>query len=203
MVLVVFSDPGLSPPTRGNPAYLRHGHAMPRSIPAHAGEPWQRRRPRLQIPVYPRPRGGTAHGGVRARSWGGLSPPTRGNPNRLALVRQMLGSIPAHAGEPCGSPPACPPAGVYPRPRGGTQIAFGKSGLRVGLSPPTRGNHRPMPVAAVVRGSIPAHAGEPRREGARTAAGGVYPRPRGGTTIGVLAKSDSQGLSPPTRGNPP
>ena len=70
---------GLSPPTRGNPIVCAYRAAARRSIPAHAGEPIQRR-PGYQCEgVYPRPRGGTAHDGLRRAGGLGLSPPTRGN----------------------------------------------------------------------------------------------------------------------------
>ena len=52
-------------------------------------------------------------------------------------------------------------------------------------------------------GSIPAHAGEPASspDGGRGA--GVYPRPRGGTSLGIRRHLANRGLSPPTRGNRP
>ena len=56
---------GLSPPTRGNRARLWRNPHRRRSIPAHAGEPPRKVWRRLCVEVYPRPRGGTAHGGVR------------------------------------------------------------------------------------------------------------------------------------------
>ena len=49
--------------------------------------------------------------------------------------------------------------------------------------------------------SIPAHAGEPVREGGLANLLMVYPRPRGGTVSTTRASTRSWGLSPPTRGN--
>ena len=91
---------GLSPPTRGNhaeaiPSVLRYG-----SIPAHAGEPFISAPRRWARRVYPRPRGGTGGVGAGGGAAGGLSPPTRGNPNTRAARARTVGSIPAHAGEP-------------------------------------------------------------------------------------------------------
>ena len=131
---------GLSPPTRGNRIGSCRLASRIGSIPAHAGEPYGRRRRGGKRPVYPRPRGGT---GVEAGAWAGgagLSPPTRGNRRRNRSRAARLGSIPAHAGEPAGAVFALRPRRVYPRPRGGTRRTFATCGGRRGLSPPTRGN---------------------------------------------------------------
>ena len=75
--------------------------------------------------------------------------------------------------------------------------------VAAGLSPPTRGNRREMPVREIKGGSIPAHAGEPDSHTATHRERGVYPRPRGGT-VGTRSSGDKgKGLSPPTRGNRP
>ena len=52
------------------------------------------------------------------------------------------------------------------------------------------------------RGSIPAHAGEPRIRDFNHALISVYPRPRGGTCARNRTPGTLVGLSPPTRGNP-
>ena len=71
----------------------------------------------------------------------GLSPRTRGNRRVWATQRVDFGSIPANAGEP-GSE-GCPGAErrVYPRERGGTEVARLRKDMAEGLSPRTRGNH--------------------------------------------------------------
>ena len=134
----------------------------------------------------------------------GLSPPTRGNPEARHSVVAVERSIPAHAGEPRAVRALAAPPMVYPRPRGGTraggeQLAAGGKGL----SPPTRGNPGVSHPALHLRGSIPAHAGEPSKACSGTGDREVYPRPRGGTGWQDILASDSEGLSPPTRGNPP
>ena len=117
---------GLSPPTRGNLIVNGLTLILPRSIPAHAGEPY----PDLAAPesaaVYPRPRGGTAHALTGARGRPGLSPPTRGNPANLPERQSCPRSIPAHAGEPATSARGRSATAVYPRPRGGTSALVGK-----------------------------------------------------------------------------
>ena len=177
-----FGALGLSPPTRGNPKAAGRARRRPRSIPAHAGEPKNARKPAWRSSVYPRPRGGTPQNAHLTARWAGLSPPTRGN---LAIDGEPdmdEGSIPAHAGEPPPAAALCVRAEVYPRPRGGTRrFSFARKPNR-GLSPPTRGN--------LARASGCPHFWT------------VYPRPRGGTYDIREIESGEAGLSPPTRGNP-
>ena len=151
--------------------------------------------------VYPRPRGGTGWQAGCRRTAGGLSPPTRGNQWPEGIDKGFTRSIPAHAGEPRRRPRRQPPCAVYPRPRGGTtRLVTSQAGGR-GLSPPTRGNPIVWARGLISMRSIPAHAGEPPRTESRYCRGGVYPRPRGGTSYDVRLISVNRGLSPPTRGN--
>ena len=76
-------------------------------------------------------------------------------------MKVSLRSIPAHAGEPLDEAVAAGAGKVYPRPRGGTLHVHRENGDGRGLSPPTRGNRREFAFLVFVRGSIPAHAGEP------------------------------------------
>ena len=192
---------GLSPPTRGN----QHGNSAKRrygrSIPAHAGEPPSGEPSDGERRVYPRPRGGTHTLVLRAALAFGLSPPTRGNLALLPSHHRAAGSIPAHAGEPELHGVRDNWRGVYPRPRGGTELILIVANAQEGLSPPTRGNlpHGVDPVSDT--GSIPAHAGEPVRSDPSFALRRVYPRPRGGTHSESERVPASIGLSPPTRGN--
>ena len=80
------------------------------------------------------------------------------------------GSIPAHAGEPWDTGGWSRDAGVYPRPRGGTDGATMTAVAAEGLSPPTRGNPDDERSTLADARSIPAHAGEPRAD-ARQQAG--------------------------------
>ena len=173
---------GLSPPTRGNRRRL-----APFGCPRR---------------VYPRPRGGTLLLACERDIGEGLSPPTRGNRAGLPLFRRLRRSIPAHAGEPPGRAAERRSRGVYPRPRGGTASSRIAASRKSGLSPPTRGNRRRGVARRAQVGSIPAHAGEPATAIAPPDTDGVYPRPRGGTPERVGGFLISEGLSPPTRGNP-
>ena len=172
------------------------------SIPANAGEPSAHHGRDRVVRVYPRERGGTAAIFLLPSSVRGLSPRTRGNPHHLQRHAQINGSIPANAGEPPITFREILPTGVYPRERGGTQATGEVLDLSAGLSPRTRGNRRSHVAQRPYHGSIPANAGEPRRDGRGPAEGGVYPRERGGTVWARRAASRLLGLSPRTRGNP-
>ena len=160
---------GLSPPTRGNLVDLDPESRPVGSIPAHAGEPPISRSSLSPYGVYPRPRGGTTREVAMRLSRRGLSPPTRGNRPKPCVRRLPMRSIPAHAGEPCGTRPTHTDRAVYPRPRGGTLTSLRCQPRTPGLSPPTRGNRAASLPAPLFRRSIPAHAGEPRESRGRRA----------------------------------
>ncbi len=66
-----------------------------------------------------------------------------------------------------------------------------------------RGNHLRPVAASGIRGSIPAHAGEPWTTEPDRGSSGVYPRACGGTALQGTGLRPQQGLSPRMRGNPP
>ena len=193
---------GLSPRTRGNRRAPAPAGRPPRSIPANAGEPAAPSSRARARRVYPRERGGTPEPWFANTSGSGLSPRTRGNLLGKPFASKPKGSIPANAGEPSTFPRWRTSTGVYPRERGGTCAADQAPHLAAGLSPRTRGNHKPIPLRGQRQGSIPANAGEP---GSRASASGprrVYPRERGGTRTTRAGRGFGAGLSPRTRGNP-
>ena len=192
---------GLSPPTRGNRRHLVRDRLQRRSIPAHAGEPWDGASRIWRKAVYPRPRGGTADESSTPCRMSGLSPPTRGNQVMLIGLPRFGGSIPAHAGEPTLPSVGWRASRVYPRPRGGTTVAETALMRVEGLSPPTRGNPRLVQSLHDGERSIPAHAGEPYPRASDLWRVSVYPRPRGGTARSPAPTRKGRGLSPPTRGN--
>ena len=155
------SPSGLSPRTRGNPQTLRDEQSRGGSIPANAGEPGPRTPRAALCRVYPRERGGTLRCHGPARSPGGLSPRTRGNPQRDRPVRALPGSIPANAGEPVRDGRSGRRRTVYPRERGGTRKLSATPTMGTGLSPRTRGNRPARRSPCGGCGSIPANAGEP------------------------------------------
>ena len=181
MAVIVLRLSGLSPRVRGNPH--RRGRAgRPRgSIPACAGEPQSRSGGSVGSRVYPRVCGGTWVQSRPCPPWGGLSPRVRGNRAILTLGLHLIRSIPACAGEPSQRLLDYPTARVYPRVCGGTSSVGEYAGMTPGLSPRVRGNPEHLLYSRIVLGSIPACAGEPRRQGMPRGWHWVYPRVCGGT----------------------
>ena len=112
---------GLSPRVRGNPIRVIWGAISARSIPACAGEPSQRPNPPRLSPVYPRVCGGTGWFLFSTPTIVGLSPRVRGNQLPVHGYFQLVGSIPACAGEPVSAQLAVAVVMVYPRVCGGTE----------------------------------------------------------------------------------
>ena len=193
---------GLSPRGRGNRGRTRGRGIYRRSIPAWAGEPVHWKPWRSLTAVYPRVGGGTDTSyNLRAR-YKGLSPSGRGNRFMSQAEGERCRSIPAWAGEPTVSPCTSALVTVYPRVGGGTHRRGQLSHMREGLSPRGRGNHVPLGYLKVLRGSIPAWAGEPPPAAPCAGPAPVYPRVGGGTGSNISAISAISGLSPRGRGNP-
>ena len=171
---------GLSPPTRGSLGIGGRALSGQGSIPAHAGEPFLLVRHDSSLGVYPRPRGGAVATRLSSRGRRGLSPPTRGSHSRSSVRRDVVRSIPAHAGEPFEVAAGTVVNRVYPRPRGGAHNRIPGPVAARGLSPPTRGSQIELKELHSRQGSIPAHAGEPLAGNSSGPTGTVYPRPRGG-----------------------
>ena len=135
------------------------------------------------------------------RLFHGLSPRMRGNQSKVTLKEILDGSIPAHAGEPGGHCLCSSVKGVYPRACGGTHVPKIARAASSGLSPRMRGNHRYDSKETVFYGSIPAHAGEPRKHWGESSNDRVYPRACGGTITVFRSQQHARGLSPRMRGN--
>ena len=152
----------------------------------------------------------------------GLSPRVRGNPARAMAAGEIIGSIPACAGEPAPTGPhwhytavyprvcggtdrtACPSTSagrVYPRVCGGTAGFWPGSKTTLGLSPRVRGNLRRRHLPRRLLRSIPACAGEPKSKHPAPFVPGVYPRVCGGTAFAACPTWGITGLSPRVRGN--
>ena len=155
---------GLSPRVRGN-RLCRPSPSSPQgSIPACAGEPSIREGKRQPEEVYPRVCGGTI-GSTRRRTFvNGLSPRVRGNLAVSQPATSSRRSIPACAGEPPSVQHGAVSQRVYPRVCGGTVRGRIYIPHRHGLSPRVCGNLTALTRSAVPPRSIPACAGEPRRD---------------------------------------
>ena len=168
---------------------------------AQAGEPLPTSKLRSCRRAYPRAGGGTSQHRHPAAPPRGLSPRRRGNRPHGAQRRQVLGPIPAQAGEPRSRFAALVIRRAYPRAGGGTSSRKVERFLSKGLSPRRRGN---LPNQRRIRfrgGPIPAQAGEPTRSALRPCRYGAYPRAGGGTGGGMEARPRDPGLSPRRRGN--
>ena len=130
----------------------------------------------------------------------GLSPRVRGKLRYSFIARPPLRSIPACAGEAGRRPGTADRQGVYPRVCGGSMAREWRDEGRGGLSPRVRGKRRRVPGGATSRRSIPACAGEARRQLAQQIPAEVYPRVCGGSVGEVLGGVLVDGLSPRVRG---
>ena len=110
-------------------------------------------------------------------------------------------SIPACAGEPTPCRRRVYKPSVYPRVRGGTEIAHITRSLKGGLSPRARGNRDTLAYSGADERSIPACAGEPWKWAFEPLTVRVYPRVRGGTSQPRIFLYCAGGLSPRARGN--
>ena len=174
---------GLSPLVRGNPSGESNGIENQRTIPARAGEPGHRAGDGRGTGDYPRSCGGTIRRSIWRSSRGGLSPLVRGNRSR-----------PNRRGAPNATRD-------YPRSCGGTDTPHPGSTHVGGLSPLVRGNPVGDMGMAVLPGTIPARAGEPRPAGDGAAGVRDYPRSCGGTPSASASRRPASGLSPLVRGN--
>ena len=125
----------------------------------------------------------------------------RGNQRLRPRRPRGIGSIPACAGEPGGSPSSQCRRRVYPRVCGGTRRTRRMLPRRLGLSPRVRGNLPHADPHCHRHGSIPACAGEPFISAMSPTRTRVYPRVCGGTSCGSRRHPRDRGLSPRVRGN--
>ena len=98
----------------------------------------------------------------------------------MHLGWDLMGSIPAHAGETFKVSILLRYHQVDPRSRGGDSNGRRKQPPGVGRSPLTRGRRSIMKMQVIFSGSIPAHAGETMNHGFPLAQIEVDPRSRGG-----------------------
>ena len=194
------------------------------SIPAGAGEPRDRLARQHAAGVYPRGCGGASSGTIQSWPIAGLSPRVRGSHLASDEFSGRCGSIPAGAGEPLRDLVDLSGTRVYPRGCGGAAEGLPVIRDELGLSPRVRGSHGRAVEVHSRRGSIPAGAGEPLREGERKdprsgsipAGAGepfasgttssspashlwVYPRGCGGAISATRKPTGLRGLSPRVR----
>ena len=131
-----------------------------------------------------------------------LSPRVRGSPHGDACRLAFRGSIPACAGEPMSADVSPSLMWVYPRVCGGAGSGMVGCSDNTGLSPRVRGSRQQSARQSSLRGSIPACAGEPSRQGGLRFPYWVYPRVCGGACSCLAQPANKWGLSPRVRGSP-
>ena len=199
--------PGPSPRVRGSPVAVIPVPAWNGSIPACAGKPRHRPRPRAErlralgrsIPacagkprrvhvrdrpdgVHPRVCGEASGAGTSSATPRGPSPRVRGSPECIRWDLASDGSIPACAGKPAEDLERAGVVGVHPRVCGEAALFASSMVADLGPSPRVRGSRASAPTSLPPTGSIPACAGKPRRTGACWPRTGVHPRVCGEAT---------------------
>ena len=193
---------GLSPRSRGSRDGGDGGQGGRRSIPALTGKPARGGWPEEVEGVYPR-----AHGEAASPpppfSWHpGLSPRSRGSPERWLRTPLRAGSIPALTGKP---PPRTIPTisyQVYPRAHGEAGQPRSPEAAPTGLSPRSRGSPAVRLPEPGEEGSIPALTGKPGRVRTAHVDPEVYPRAHGEAVGELEVATLLAGLSPRSRGSP-
>ena len=132
----------------------------------------------------------------------GRSPRVRGSRVREGWPQAPRGSIPACAGEPATV--SCVPAmrRVDPRVCGGAASACSPARAPAGRSPRVRGSLEAANDELLLRGSIPACAGEPERAPQEQRTKRVDPRVCGGADVEGEVMVVCKGRSPRVRGSP-
>ena len=130
----------------------------------------------------------------------GLSPLARGKLAALTLPYVSPGPIPAGAGETHRTPDDDSGSRAYPRWRGGNLRRFALILVHQGLSPLARGKPSRAALPVILRGPIPAGAGETPRAAISQWQVGAYPRWRGGNSVVLGKRRGRRGLSPLARG---
>ena len=130
----------------------------------------------------------------------GLSPRGRGKPLGLAVVVDVVGSIPAWAGETKPAPSPIWASRVYPRVGGGNHRYGGDVREKRGLSPRGRGKLSMRDWRILASRSIPAWAGETYMMRRILRFERVYPRVGGGNPFLFSWAPLLSGLSPRGRG---
>ncbi len=139
-------------------------------------------------------------GQVITFSMPGPSPRVRGIPRAAQLLKKVMGSIPACAGNPSSTSETLPSSWVHPRVCGESTAGEGAAGLAQGPSPRVRG----IPAAANEGGdrpgSIPACAGNPSMRASAISRRTVHPRVCGESGTHSTRPLLLMGPSPRVRG---
>ena len=151
--------------------------------------------------VHPRVGGGAGRVRINIEPIWGPSPRGRGSHHRPGPGQHHPGSIPAWAGEPsCRACPS-PRPWVHPRVGGGALDGAALAIQDGGPSPRGRGSLQRRCPEGYASGSIPAWAGEPRKESPPLCVTRVHPRVGGGADQERALGLAREGPSPRGRGS--
>ena len=150
---------GSSPLARGTLIQLYRGVVNVGLIPARAGNTAPSSTRRSPQRAHPRSRGEHTLCSRCRSITPGSSPLARGTPDRLSLLLEMPGLIPARAGNTLSSSARRLFRRAHPRSRGEHAVECGVDGLYLGSSPLARGTPQLMLGELTFVGLIPARAG--------------------------------------------
>ena len=183
-----FPADGPSPRVRGKHGVTGSRGPTTRSIPARAGEATEHEPKKATASVHPRACGGSASSPVMLFPDQGPSPRVRGKLQVALPFLVGVRSIPARAGEADSRRSPNPDPRVHPRACGGSRRQRSGIHLEAGPSPRVRGKLIADGRPILIRGSIPARAGEAAANvqgfisklvHPRACGGSVQPRPAG------------------------
>ena len=180
---------GTSPRVRGKRRRLRRAGRPGGYIPARAGEAALAGVTAGLFAVHPRACGGSPGRGPIRGGKSGTSPRVRGKLKPQARELEMLGYIPARAGEAArGRAPSCG-SRVHPRACGGSRHGKPDTVSPTGTSPRVRGKPSNVTRAPGTPRYIPARAGEASPGCSATGGRSVHPRACGGSRYAARANS--------------
>ena len=193
---------GSSPRLRGTHGRGGAGAAVPRFIPASAGNTRRHGPPRPFQAVHPRVCG--EHNDMPAGGYyfDGSSPRLRGTRRREGRETAAARFIPASAGNTQGAPAPCLEPPVHPRVCGEHSGCHASSATATGSSPRLRGTRETACMSCCSQRFIPASAGNTSAGGVARSRHTVHPRVCGehGAMHTICQLSD--GSSPRLRGTP-
>ena len=132
----------------------------------------------------------------------GSSPQVRGRPRTCCTTSELVGLIPAGAGQTSSSCSASSPRRAHPRRCGADRGNLGPQVVGTGSSPQMRGRRRRHSVHAVARGLIPADAGQTPPPSPETTPARAHPRRCGADCHLRVHVKHVTGSSPQMRGRP-
>jgi len=172
----------------------------PGLIPAGAGQTVGLFRVVLAYRAHPRGCGADCVGAADAVASLGSSPRVRGRQLVHLLGGELLGLIPAGAGQTCSAEVEASACGAHPRGCGADVPAKLVTVAVMGLSPRVRGRHLRILAARVSEGLIPAGAGQTGDSEQVDWKARAHPRGCGADSARFSALSPPWGSSPRVRG---